>query len=239
MPYHTNMTSGRYAYVGGPPKPKRNPADFDTCSASVIYRGTRAAFDAHFPAGSATSGLSATLFLTEVEIKNEASGHIEADLQWKGFYFGSKDMIFSHSISARDTQWPQENGGVTIYVPGTWIGKSTNTNPATAQYYRVRLTDQIAGVSVKGWSKAGILTPPPPPVIAGAGASQTIGGKPVRPINRPQSFAGLLDPMYNYPRGWTLRNYEPGEAIPLSGGDAGQGLYFWTATYDWNADYGP
>lgn len=238
MPYQTDLPANRYAYLGGPPKPKRAPNAFDSASARILYRGTRAGLDALFAPGSATSGISTTLFTTGLDIEEEENGHIVASVEWKGFVI-SKDMIFSHAVSARDTQWPQDNGGITIYVPGSYIGKTGNTNPNTGQYWRVRVSDQISGVTVRGWEIAGIYSPPPPPDVGGSGIQQTLGGKPVRPIRRKFSFAGLLDPTYNFPRGWSLRNYDFEETIPLSGGDEGKALYLWTAAFDWNEDYGP
>ena len=243
MSSRTEIPSGRYAYIGGIPKPTFGRNTFDSAKARIILRGDKATFHSLFPPGSATSGISSTLFLTTATIDEDLHGHIWADLEWRGFYL-EKSMVFSHAVTTRETEWPQTAdlaGGTpyTYFVPGSMIGKTTDINPNTDNYWRVRLTDQLSSLSARGYTKASILSPPPPPAIGGSATAPTIGGKVIRPLARPTSFAGLLDPVYNFPSGWVVRNYDFEEVIELSGGDSGQALYLWKADLTYNPAFGP
>jgi len=231
------LPQGGYGYLDGMPKLALKPDDFDQAQASVFVRGDRNVVATLFKPASLTSGLNENLFCTGPVITREQWGHCWADITWKGLT-GPHDLQFSHTITTRETQWPQEQDGITYFVPGSMIGKPGDINLATGKYWRVRLVDQLAGVSVRGVVKTSINTPPPPPstgAVAQVGVAGTIGGKNVTPLARPLNFSGLRNPIYNWPRGWVLKNYDM-ETHPL--GD-GQALYFWTANYDWVSEYGP
>lgn len=237
MPFvRSQLTSSRYAYLGGLPQLHLSPDDFDTATAKVLLKGTRDTVATLFPAGSKTSGLNENLYCTGPKIEKEMWGHVWAAVEWKGLV-GEHDMIFNHSVTTRETMWPQNNDGVTIFVPKAMLGKTSDTNSATGKYWRVRLTDQLSGVAVRGVSK-GLSHQPPNPPSTGAGtfAGPIIGGKVITPIARQQNFSGLVDPILNAPRGWVLVNYDIQQAIALGDGEA---LYFWTANYEYKWDYGP
>lgn len=237
MPFvRSQIPTGRYAYRDGLPQLHLAPDDFDTATAKVLVKGNRDTLATLFPAGSKTSGLNESLYCTGPRIEKEMWGHVWADLEWKGLA-GDHDLIFNHSVTTRETSWPQDNDGYTVFVPKSLTGKTTDINPATGKYWRVRLTDQLSGCSVRGVSKGPSHQPPPPPATsAGTFSGPVIGDKIIFPIARPQDFSGLIDPILNAPRGWVLVNYDIQQAIALGGGEA---LYFWTANYEYKWDYGP
>jgi len=239
MPFsRPQLNPGQYGYTDGLPKLALKPDDFDVCTAKVIVRGNRNVLTNLFKPASVTSGISTNLFCTGPTVEREQWGHIWADVQWKGLYT-AHDMLFSHTVTTRETQWPQTIDTITYYVPPSLIGKTSINNPATGRYWRVRLVDQLSGVSVRGVVKGPAATPPSPPAVTGGTAGAvggSIGGHMIMPIARQQNFSGLQDPVFNAPRGWVLKNYDIQQSIALGGGEA---LYFWTANYDWAYDYGP
>jgi hypothetical protein len=232
----SQLATGSYGYLDGLPKLALKPDDFDEANAKVLVRGNRDTLNNLFPQGSKTSGISDGLFCTGATVEREQWGHVWADVAWKGLV-GGHDMIFNHTVTTRETMWPQTIDGVTYYVPGTMIGKSANVNPANGEYWRVRLIDQLSGVSVRGVAKGTVISPPAPPAVTvGALGGGSIGGKFVTALARPQSFSGLIHPVYNAPKGWVLKNYDIQQTVALGNGEA---LYFWNANYDWAYEYGP
>jgi hypothetical protein len=232
------LSSNSYAFIGGRPAVDPDPKGWDALAAKVFYRGTLAQFQAVFGNGEnppAAVGSYPNLYAVRSKVERTEDGHIWADVEWKGFAdSGTRDRGYAHAVTSRDTMWPQDSGGVTVYVPASLLkppfgSPTSDVNPNTAQYWRVRLIDQLANITIRGAIIAPLLNPPPPPAVPAQ----------IRPINRPQSFAGLRDPILNSPRGWVLRNYDPGEPIicPRPGGSVG--LYLFSATYEWVPDYGP
>jgi hypothetical protein len=232
------LSTNSYAFIGGRPAVDPDPKGWDALAAKVFYRGTQAQFEAVFGNGEnppSAVGSYPSLYAVRSKIERIEDGHIWADVEWKGFAdSGTRDRGYAHALTTRDTMWPQDSGGVTVYVPASLLktpfgNASNNLNPNTGQYWRVRLIDQLASLTIRAAVIAPLLNPPAPPAVPAQ----------IRPINRPQSFAGLLDPVLNCPRGWVVRNYDPGEPVicPRPGGAVG--LYLTTTSYEWVPDYGP
>lgn len=242
MPYKTDIPSNHYAYLDGPPKPTYGRNTFDSATASVLFRGTRDQFDLAFPLGGANSGISSTLFLSTATIVENRFGHLWADLQWRGFY-EEKSLVFAYSATTRETEFPRTiqtlNGPYISFIPGSYIGKTGNTNGTTGKYWQVRVHDQISAVTVRGYSRNPILLPPPPPAVGGTSAElATIAGVLIKPVIKSLTFT-IPDPVFNYPSGWILQNYDFEEIIELGYGTSAEALYLWKAEYLWKPESGP
>jgi hypothetical protein len=232
------LLTNSYAFIGGPPVPEPNPKEWDTLTAKVFFRGTQAQFNNVFGPGEnppAPVGSYPSLYCVRSKMERIEDGHIWADVEYKGFADSSaRDRGIGHAVTTRDTMWPQQSGDTTVYVPASMLktpfgSPTSDTNPNTSEYWRVRLIDQLATITIRAALIGTVLNPPQPPAVP----------IQIRAINRPQSFAGLKDPILNSPRGWVLRNYDPGEPIicPRPGGAVG--LYLTTSSYEWVPDYGP
>jgi len=236
---HPYLSTNQYALLNGIPEPKEEPSKFDSMSAQIIFRGTPAQLKAVFglgqnpPAGFVSRP---SMYVTKSDItRREPDGHIWADVEWQGFATpGDRIRVYSNSVTTRETTWPQQSGDATVFVPASMLkvpfGSATSdTNPNTGEYWRVRLMDQLGLLRIQGASIATIYNPPVPPTVP----SQ------IKPLNRPMNFSGLKDPVLNSPRGWVLVGYNPQDPIVVPRPGVPVGLFLWEANYQWVPDYGP
>src|SRR6187455_884291 len=118
MPYsRPKLPVGGYGYLDGLPKLALKPDDFDVATAKVLVRGDRVTLANLFKPASVSSGVGNNLFCTGPTVEREQWGHVWADVQWKGFV-DPHDMLFSHTVTTRETLWPQTIDGVEYWVPG-------------------------------------------------------------------------------------------------------------------------
>lgn len=233
---HTTVSDGQYKTLAAD-CPSFDPAGFDTMVREVLFRGSPAQMKAAFPVGSLLTGYN-HMFCCGPQGNPQslpsigASPFLKFQVLWKGFLdLASRPDSLSHTMTTRETMLPivneKANGTkFTTYAAAAMCPGNNEVNSKTKDYWKVRVLDRISGAKLQGVAYAAKGQLPAIPQNPSLNPPSRLGS-----IN----YSTLVDPVINYPVGWTLMTYEIDSQFAMTNGT----LCFWTAHYEYRHEYNP
>jgi len=203
-----------------------DPFGFDDITRGVILAGNGPGILSKFPLGSAHPVLKDMYCTGPQSARTLPGGYCEATIAWKGFATSSRATSTTYSISTRETTGPIYSVNIANETNYSYAGDPFTPgiiNPKTGTYYRFRLIERVKGISQQGVT---IGTPGTPPVLPDPPKITAPGFLNAQGIGI--DWTKLMDPLYTYPYGWVLRDYQVNSQFSVGG----IALFFWTARWE-------